>query len=60
MNRRGHRGIFEDDILGEYRGHEPLDDYGSENGCSMIEFEQDGEWVSLEEFQSRVLAGNKR
>lgn len=40
-------------ILGNYRGHEPLDDYGAENGCSMIEFEHDGEWVSLEEFQSR-------
>jgi hypothetical protein len=47
-------------ILGNYRGREPLDDYGSENGCSMIEFEQDGEWVSLEEFQSRVLAPDKR
>jgi len=47
-------------ILGNYRGREPLDDYGSENGCSLIEFEQDGEWLSLEEFQSRVLAGNKR
>ena len=47
-------------ILGNYRGREPLDDYGSENGCSLIEFEQDGKWVSLEEFQSRVLAANKR
>ena len=47
-------------ILGNYRGREPLDDYGSENGCSMIEFEQDGEWVSLEEFQSRVLTPDKR
>jgi hypothetical protein len=47
-------------ILGNYRGREPLDDYGSENGCSMIEFEQEGEWVSLEEFQSRVQAGNRR
>jgi hypothetical protein len=47
-------------ILGNYSGREPLDDYGSENGCSLIEFEQDGEWLSLEEFQSRVLADNKR
>jgi hypothetical protein len=47
-------------ILGNYLGHEPLDDFGSENGCSMIEFEQDGEWVSLEEFQSRAQAPNKR
>ncbi len=46
-------------ILGNYRGHEPLDDYGSENGCSMIEFERDGRWVSLEEFQSHVRAGDK-
>ena len=41
-------------ILGQYQGREPLDDYGSENGCVFIEFEQDGDWVSLEEFQSRV------
>ncbi len=47
-------------ILGNYHGREPLDDYGSENGCSLIEFEQDGEWLSLEEFQSRVPAGNRR
>jgi len=47
-------------ILGNYRGPEPLDDYGSGNGCCMIEFEHDGEWLSLEEFQSRGLAGNKR
>ena len=47
-------------ILGDYRGDEPLADYGSENGCSMIEFERDGEWVSLEEFQSQMLAEHKR
>ena len=47
-------------ILGKYRGHEPLEDYGSENGCSFIEFERDGEWVSLEEFRSRVQADSKR
>lgn len=41
-------------ILGDYLGNEPLVDYGSENGCSVIEFERDGEWVSLEEFQSRT------
>ncbi len=46
-------------ILGSYRGHEPLEDYGSENGCSFIEFERDGEWVSLEEFRSRIQADNK-
>jgi hypothetical protein len=47
-------------ILGNYRGHEPLEDYGAENGCSFIEFERDGEWVSLEEFRSRVQTDNKR
>ena len=46
-------------ILGRFSGHEPLDDYGSENGCSFIEFEQDGNWLTLEEFQSRGRAGNK-
>ena len=47
-------------ILGNYCGHEPLEDYGAENGCSFIEFERDGEWVSLEEFRSRVQTDNKR
>ena len=47
-------------ILGSYHGREPLDDYGSENGCSLIEFEQDGEGLSLKECQSRVPADNKR
>ena len=37
-------------ILGEYQGSEPLDDYGMTNGCSIIEYERDGEWHSLEEF----------
>ena len=36
-------------ILGQYQGSEPLDDYGSENGCSKIEFELEGGWVSIEE-----------
>ena len=43
-------------ILGDYRGNEPLEDYGSENGCSTIEFERDGEWISLAEFQNRPRA----
>lgn len=38
-------------ILGEYAGSEPLDDYGAENGCTRIEYEQDGKWVSVEEFR---------
>lgn len=44
-------------ILGRFRGREPLDDYGSENGCAFIEFERDGSWLSLEEFQSRLEGG---
>jgi hypothetical protein len=44
-------------ILGQYRGNEPLDDYGAKNGCAFIEFEQEGHWVSLAEFQSRVPPG---
>ena len=43
-------------ILGNYRGSEPLDDYGWDNGCSSIEFERDGEWVSLEVFQRQTRA----
>ena len=46
-------------ILGDYRGHEPLEDYGSENGCAFIEFERDGEWLSLEEFRNRARADHK-
>ena len=46
-------------ILGHFRGREPLDDYGSENGCTFIEFERDGNWVSLEEFQDRVQASDE-
>jgi hypothetical protein len=34
-------------ILGEYRGPEPLSDYGVSNGCSRIEYEHDGEWVEV-------------
>jgi len=46
-------------ILGQFRGREPLDDYGSENGCTIIEFERDGNWLSLEEFQSRIQYGGE-
>jgi hypothetical protein len=46
-------------ILGHFGGREPLDDYGSQNGCAVIEFEQDGSWRSLEEFQGRVRSGKK-
>ena len=34
-------------ILGEFQGREPLTDYGYDNGCSMIEYEQNGHWVAL-------------
>ena len=46
-------------ILGTYSGREPLDDYGSENGCTSIEFERDGEWLSLEDFQQQSSAGKQ-
>ena len=39
-------------ILGEYDGQEPLDDYGRERECVKIEFERDGNWVSLEKFRT--------
>jgi len=32
-------------ILGDYRGPEPLEDYGREHGCTAIEYERDGKWV---------------
>lgn len=47
-------------ILGDFRGREPLVDYGSENGCSSIEFEHEGGWISLEEFESHAQAGKQR
>ena len=34
-------------ILGDYKGFEPLDDYGRANGCSGIEYERDGQWQAL-------------
>ena len=39
-------------ILGEFHGNEPLDDYGRENGCSRIEYERDGEWVSVDRLRA--------
>lgn len=39
-------------ILGEFQGNEPLDDYGRENGCSRIEYERDGEWVSVDRLRA--------
>ena len=37
-------------ILGEYTGREPLEDYGRANGCTAIEYEHEGSWVSPESF----------
>lgn len=34
-------------VFGEYSGPEPLEDFGREYGCTAIEYERDGEWVSL-------------
>ncbi len=34
-------------ILGDYKGNEPLEDYGRSNGCSRIEYERDGQWQAL-------------
>ena len=40
-------------ILGEYSGREPLDDYGSDNGCTSIEYERNGEWIPVEELVAK-------
>ena len=37
-------------IHGEFSGHEPLEDYGLANGCSTIEYENDGAWISVDDF----------
>lgn len=37
-------------ILGDYSGREPLEDYGVGNGCTAIEYEHDGAWISAEAF----------
>lgn len=34
-------------ILGEYSGREPLEEYGVENGCTVIEYERDGRWTAV-------------
>jgi len=35
-------------IYGEYTGREPLEEYGRDYGCTDIEYERDGRWVSLD------------
>ena len=34
-------------IIGDYRGHEPLEDYGQGKDCVAIEYERDGVWTAL-------------
>ena len=48
LNASG-RVEFSGYIHGEYAGIEPLVDFGKENGCSQIEYEQDGAWILLNE-----------
>ena len=43
-------------IMGSFSGSEPLDDYGLDNGCSKLEYEYEGRWISLAEFESLHLA----
>ena len=42
-------------ILGDYDGTEPLDDFGQERGCTDIEYERAGKWVTLEEARQEPL-----
>ena len=34
-------------IMGTYRGSEPLDDFGRDNGCVRIDYEGEGGWVEV-------------
>ncbi len=43
------RAQFSGYLLGEFKGHEPLEDYGRDSGCTRIEYERDGEWVPYED-----------
>jgi hypothetical protein len=39
---------YEGRILGNYRGFEPLDDYGMPNaGCTKIKYRQGRSWVEI-------------
>ena len=42
-------------IYGEFRGEEPLEEYGREYGCTNIEYEQDGQWLGLDGTPRQVL-----
>ena len=58
LNERGDPQ-FSGYILGEFAGGEPLEDYGAENGCSAIQYDWDGEWISVEEFARRRASGEQ-
>ena len=36
-------------IIGDYTGHEPLEDYGRGKECAAIEYDCDGTWTALEQ-----------
>ena len=37
-------------IVGDFDGPEPLEDYGLDNGCAGIEYEREGQWLSVGQF----------
>ena len=39
-------------IAGEFRGPEPVNDFGLDHGCMRIEYLRDGEWQELRLDQS--------
>tara|TARA_R100001510_G_C7652376_1_gene210189 strand:- start:2223 stop:2627 length:405 start_codon:yes stop_codon:yes gene_type:complete len=39
--------LFHGKIAGRYKGPEPLDDFGREHGCCIIEYEVKGGWERL-------------
>ena len=39
--------VLEGYIVGKFKGPEPLEEYGTLVGCTDIEYEQDGYWVTL-------------
>ena len=41
-------------ILGEFEGTEPLRDYGLENGCEYLDYDVDGGWVPVAQYQQRM------
>ena len=39
--------LFHGKIAGRYTGHEPLEDFGREQGCCIIEYKVKGEWIKV-------------